>query len=365
MKLSSEQEQYVVENLELKPEELTAPQKKYLLKHWNKKIIDLEEYYTLFPNPEPTEEDKVFEKQFVEQLNKAAAFSDKQKELFDRLDDVPEAEWLIEAIAVKQGITMLFGDKGQGKTTLILQLIGSLQENKDMLSLKVGKVIPLLIEQDENPSILRNHVNRLLPVYPSLNNILVPKDTLTWNNEKTDFSNPQLLLDLIKYSRANLVIIDSLSSLNIEDVNHPRGAAIFDKLRILAKKLDCAFLLLHHPNKNGEVMGSNLIQAKCDVILRLNERRLIFHKLRGNLPKNSIVNDGALPHFLLSQNQTTLQFSLSNTMRSKSRTAYIQELLSQKKSRTDIINLTLKEFQGNRETVAKAVDRVKKQTNIS
>ncbi len=355
MPLSGEQQQYVKEALGIEPTALTTGQAEYIEDHWNKAIdskLDLEEYKALFPPPALTPEQTRQSEEALKALKEVVAFEEKQTQLFQRVTDIPEPEWVVEGFAVKEGITILFGDKGQGKTSLMLQLIGCVQEGKSLVSLRVGEARTLLIEQDENPALLRGHLDRMLPVHPSLENLLVPKEPVRWNNDKMNFDNPAFIDDLMKYSKADLVIIDSLSSVGIEDINHPKGAAIFDQLRILARKWNCAFIVLHHPNKNGEVMGSNLIQAKVDVILRLHDGALSFYKLRGKYP--AVVDTTVQPpRIRIAQDKATLVFSPDKATIAKNRADRIRKLVSEKRTRAEIVEITHKEFGGDRTPLPK------------
>jgi archaellum biogenesis ATPase FlaH len=278
---------------------------------------------------------------------------EKRKNLFTNIMDIPEADWIVEGFAVKQGITLLYGDRHTGKTSLMLQLIGSVYENKKLLSLNIGKVKPLLIEQDESPSLLRSHVERMLPQYRCLEKLNVPTETVLWDNDKARYASP-MLEDLIQYSSlANLVIIDSLTSLGIEDINHPRCSLIFDRLRDISRKWACAFIVLHHPNKSGEIMGNKLIQAKVDCILQLQKDKLIVEKLRAKTPSIFTVDGGKYPYLEVEQDPDTLIFRIDKA-------AFIRELLLQGKPRLDVINSVSSTYGGNKESIGKATDRQKK-----
>lgn len=151
------------------------------------------------------------------------------------------------------------------------------------------------------------------------------------------------------------MIIDSVSSLGIEDINHPSSAILFDKVRELASKYYCGFILLHHPNKSGDVMGSNLIKAKVDCLLQLQADRLSFEKVRGKVPDAVTAKADETPHLSIRQDPVTLVFTVI-----KDRAEFIQELLLQGKRRAEIIEATQQVYGGNKDSIGKAVDREKR-----
>lgn len=294
---------------------------------------------------EPSEE----EVQLIEAIEKAQK---KKQELFTPIMDIPEPEWLIEGFVVREGITLLYGDRSAGKTSLMLQLIGCAIERKRLFGLQSRQIVPLLIEQDENPSLLRGHIERMLPVYPSLGQLQVPQEPILWDNKEGNFANIELFNDFILYSGlANLVVIDSLTSLGIEDITLPKCSIVFDKLRTIAANWRCAFIVIHHPNMKGEVMGSKLIQAKVDVILHLHDKKISIEKLRGKTPETaSVDNNAKYPYFKVEQDKETLVFRID-------RAEFIRAQLKQGKQKQDVVEEVLRQYGGSKESARKAVER--------
>jgi predicted ATP-dependent serine protease len=264
---------------------------------------------------EPSEEDK----QYDEAVRKAIEEYEKgKKSIFTNVMDIPEADWIVEGFVVEEGLTLLFGDSRVGKTSLMLQLITCLAEGKEFLGLDTRKAEMLLIEQDEGKRLLRNHIQRMLPVYPSLKWTDVPNSQISWNSAKKEFQYSEHSLEkLISYFWHPIVIIDSLSSLGIEDINHPSCSLIFDRLRDITGKCRCSFIVLHHPNKSGDVMGSNLIKAKVDCMLHLQKDKLIFEKVRGELPKAVTEKPGEAPSLNIKQDPNFLVFRMGMAERAR------------------------------------------------
>lgn len=203
-----------------------------------------------------------------------------REQLFMRVNELQPASWIIEGLAVEQGLTVLFGDKGVGKTTLAMQILHALLARENLFGFDVNPVNAFIVEQDEPPRIFRNHRDRILSELPLLENMEIPKVFATWDSRTGDFSN---LVDLIRAYPAKLIIIDSFTSLGIPDLNHPNTSALLDRLRQINSEEDCSFILLHHVNRKGEILGSVTLQIKADNLVELSGQGLKFHKTRGEI----------------------------------------------------------------------------------
>lgn len=205
----------------------------------------------------------------------------RRKDLFMRLNEIEPASWIIEGLALEQGLTILFGEKSAGKTTLSMQIVHAMLSKEDKLvGLDLKPVNTLVIEQDEPPRVFRRHANRVLSELPLLQSMEIPRVPVMWDERRGDFTN---LVDLIEEYPAKLVIIDSFTSLGIPDLNHPNTSAVLDRLRQINGEQDCSFILVHHVNRAGQILGSVTLQIKADNLVELNSKGLKFHKLRGEI----------------------------------------------------------------------------------
>ena len=233
-----------------------------------------------------------------------------REDLFMRVDSIEPANWIVEGLAIEQGLTVLFGDKGVGKTTLSMQILHALQFEERLFGLNVKKTSAFIVEQDESPRVFRNHRDRILKQLPGLEDMEIPKVFVTWDSRKEDFTN---LVDLIEAYPAKLVIIDSFTSIGIPDLNSPNTTAILDRLRPINSEKDCSLILLHHVNRKGEIFGSVTLQIKADNLIELNSRGLKFHKTRGEI-EIPLGKDNILP---IVRNNGNILFKLSMSQRAK------------------------------------------------
>ena len=167
IQLSEEQEEWVKDNLGIAPIDLSLEQKQYIVGHWNQ-VIDRREYRSLFPPRQLTPEEIVLDRQLAQALQK---LTDMEREL-DRdivtVEDVAPREWLIDGIIPKKTITFIAGDKGIGKTTLILQMAACLMTGQPFLRHRTEYSRVFLVEHDEPMEGIRAKITRQAPKYPEL-----------------------------------------------------------------------------------------------------------------------------------------------------------------------------------------------------
>ncbi len=204
------------------------------------------------------------------------------------VSEFSEPDWIVEGIVVRNGLALLYGDAGAGKTTFCLYLIDAVQHGRVLFGLKckLGKVI--MIENDESLELLRSHRDKV--GLPSI--LPVVKVDISWDANNKSFNKE--FEDLLYYETPDVVIIDAYTSLGIPDITRPESALVLDKLRHLAKKHQCAFLIIHHVNKSGEQIGSSLHKAKMDSMVSLvnvnNRVTLTQEKVRGTKFDHKVID---------------------------------------------------------------------------
>lgn len=193
--------------------------------------------------------------------------------------EFPEPDWIVEGLVVRSGLTLLYGDSGAGKTTLCLYLVDAVQHGKDLFGLKCKRGSGIFVENDESAELLRSHRDKVgLPAKLPVANV-----EIVWDANNKKFSKE--FEDLLHYHNPDVVIIDAYTSLGIPDITRPESGLVLDELRRLARKNECAFVIIHHVNKLGEQMGSSLHRAKMDSMVSLvnvnNTVTITQEKVRG------------------------------------------------------------------------------------
>ncbi len=162
---------------------------------------------------------------------------------------------------VKGSVVLLSGDPGIGKSTILLQVSGNIAESRNVL----------YVTGEESANQLKLRAKRL-----NINNdkllVLSQTDVLA-------------ICDTISNSRPDLVVIDSIQTMNLEGVNSSSGSITQVRectamLIHLAKSLEIPIIIVGHINKGGDIAGPKIMEHMVDTVLyfegdRINSYRIL------------------------------------------------------------------------------------------
>jgi len=202
---------------------------------------------------------------------------------------VEEAEpitWLVDGLIPAQGLVVLAGKAGAGKSFLSLTLAHAVAngESSFLGALPVVEKGPVLIIDNENyPGLYKDRVKAL--GFSSLEGI----DVINLQDLAIDrASDVERLAQLIREKGYRLVVLDSWTNLitrTDENKAHEVGP-VLSRLRRISHENKCTFMLIHHLRKNvpyavelkDELRGSVAFVNEADLVLLLQngrERRLL------------------------------------------------------------------------------------------
>ena len=170
---------------------------------------------------------------------------------------VEQIEWLLYPFIPYGKVTIIQGDPGEGKTTMVLQIIAKLTKGESVLPNKDGE------EKQEEQA--REPVNviyqtaedglgdtikpRLLAAGADCSKVLVIDDSelpLTMLDERLE--------QAIRETQSRLVVLDLIQSFLGAEVDMHRANEIrplMKRVSVLAEKYHCAVILIGHMNKNS------------------------------------------------------------------------------------------------------------------
>lgn len=229
---------------------------------------------------------------------------------------VEQVEWLLYPFIPYGKVTIIQGDPGEGKTTIMLQIIAKLTKGEAIFINDKESDITALKQEIEPVNVIYQTAEdglgdtikpRLLAAGAECSKILVIDDTkcpLTITDDRLEKA-------IIK-TKARLVVLDPIQGFLGADVDMHRANEIrplMKHISILAEKYHCAIILIGHMNKNSggkssyRGLGSIDFQAAARSVLIVGrvknepEIRVICHV------KSSLAPEGKSIAFRLSRDK--------------------------------------------------------------
>lgn len=149
---------------------------------------------------------------------------------------------------VKGSVVLIGGDPGIGKSTILLQTCKYLSENKKVL----------YVSGEESASQIKLRAERL---HVLKNNIYVLCET-----------DAEYICELIRTEKPDIVIIDSIQTMNITDIQSSTGSVTQVRectslLMRTAKAQSVPIFIVGHVNKDGNIAGPKVLEHIVDTVL--------------------------------------------------------------------------------------------------
>ena len=202
--------------------------------------------------------DKVKEKSEVIKLNEV------EKKATTRIKtDVEELDRVLGGGFVEGSLTLLGGEPGIGKSTLILQICDKVKID--------GKI--LYVSGEESAEQIKIRADRLG----------IKNDNLLFLSE-TDIDNVEAALEK---TEAKFAIIDSIQTMYTEEITSTAGSVsqvreITARVMKMCKQKKITTIIIGHVTKDGNIAGPRVLEHMVDTVLYLEgERYFSYRILRG------------------------------------------------------------------------------------
>jgi predicted ATP-dependent serine protease len=188
--------------------------------------------------------------------------------------EIAKPNWIIQDMIPENGMTVLYGETGHGKSLVTTQISLCCKYGADFIGEKVKPCNVLYIDE-ENGEIV--NYSRALSFEKRIKKPTEKK--LYWSH----FSNFKIdddswisnLSEVIEKNDINLVVLDSLLGVVSGDSNSAKDMrVIFDNIKkLLHTRKQLCFLVIHHTNKAGSFLGSIDIKNQASTFYQLEQQR--------------------------------------------------------------------------------------------
>ena len=164
---------------------------------------------------------------------------------------------------------MLHGHSGSGKSTLEKQIVRSVLTGEDFLGEPVVQGDVLFIQLDEPTDwSMETLINKMRLPKEAASQHLTVVDMLPDRKRGVE----SLEMEVEENPDIRLVVIDTLQSFaNAEELNgnSEMGFAMGDCRVLLRKYPHTSMLIVHHSNKQGGLLGAQVIKGSSDLVFRI------------------------------------------------------------------------------------------------
>ena len=175
---------------------------------------------------------------------------------------ISELDRVLGGGIVKGSVVLLSGDPGIGKSTILLQVCGALQNELDIL----------YVSGEESPVQIKLRAKR----------IGLESDRVSIMSE----TDVQTVCEYIASAKPDLVIVDSIQTMQHSDISSSPGSIVqvresTNLLLRTGKSLDIPVILVGHVNKGGDIAGPKVLEHIVDTVLYFEgERNQSYRILR-------------------------------------------------------------------------------------
>jgi replicative DNA helicase len=182
-------------------------------------------------------------------------------------------QWIMRGFIPRKSLNILWGSGGVGKTLLTGSLCKKLISGEAWADYPVEEPAEvLLVETDQGKNITAMQLDTQGFLDLNVEEKSRFRILSEWNIEEFGVLRRELSEIREKSKSPIMVVIDSLTSVSKESTyseNDIQYARPLERLRDIAERFDCSFLILHHGSKLGQMRGTTAIHNSADQVFKL------------------------------------------------------------------------------------------------
>ena len=176
--------------------------------------------------------------------------------------NIPEFDRVLGGGIVKGSVSLISGDPGIGKSTILLQICKNISKDNTVL----------YVSGEESLVQLKLRANRL---GVENSNLKIMTET-----------NAEVICEYIKSDKPDLIMIDSIQTMKIDSLSSTAGSIVqvretSNLFLSVGKSLDIPIIIVGHVNKGGDIAGPKVLEHIVDTVLYFEgERNQSYRILR-------------------------------------------------------------------------------------
>mgnify|MGYP001569736952 CR=1 FL=1 len=193
----------------------------------------------------------------------------------EALGEIPPIDWVVDELFARGSVSLVVGNPGTKKTYSMLDCAACVAMGEPWIGRLVQQGTVLIIDEESGDRRLKRRLKKILRGHRLGMGVPIAHTSLELFNLLSSPADVQYINSIMAQLQPALVIIDALADVmpggdeNAVRDTHP----VFQKLRTLAERHNCAVAVIHHAGKAGSYRGSSAIAGAVDLLLMVDSEQ--------------------------------------------------------------------------------------------
>lgn len=193
----------------------------------------------------------------------------------EALGEIPPIDWVVGDLFARGSVSLICGNPKTKKTYTMLDCAACVAMGEPWLGRMTQAGTVLIIDEESGDRRLKRRLKKILHGHKLGMGVQVAHTSLEMFNLLSSPVDVQYIDSIMAQLQPVLVIVDALADVmpggdenSVRDT-HP----VFQKLRVLAEKHNCAVCVIHHVGKGGTYRGSSAIAGAVDLLMMVDSEQ--------------------------------------------------------------------------------------------